>query len=108
MKTHAEVNYRKADGPKRCDACVMFRPPDSCTDVEKPIVPEGTCNIWAKAPMPDWVKQSDDAVVKLLAKSNVPVTRENYIALAYPDGPPEDWSQELEAQLPPQLQERRK
>ena len=34
---------------------------------------------------------------------DIPLTRENYLALAYPDGLPE-WTQELEDQLPIELQ----
>jgi len=37
---------------------------------------------------------SEDYVVKLLKKSGLPVTRENYIGLAYPEGLPEDFGEE--------------
>jgi len=42
--------------------------------------------------------KSDDHVVNLLIKYGMPVTKENYISLAYPDGMPED--HELGANLP--------
>jgi hypothetical protein len=38
-----------------------------------------------------------DFVVELLQKAGLPVTRENYIGLAYPDGLPEDFD---ESELP--------
>ena len=41
-----------------------------------------------------------DYVENLLKKFNVPVTRANYLGLAYPDGLPEDWGAEHEAELP--------
>jgi hypothetical protein len=37
---------------------------------------------------------SEDYVVKLLKKAGLPVTRENYIGLAYPEGLPEDFGEE--------------
>lgn len=36
----------------------------------------------------------DDFVVKLLKKAGLPVTRENYIGLAYPEGLPEDFGED--------------
>jgi len=38
-------------------------------------------------------------------KFNFPVTRENYLGLAYPDGLPEDWGVEFEAGLPEEIRE---
>jgi hypothetical protein len=38
----------------------------------------------------------------LMRHSGTPLTRENYLALAYPDGLP-DWTPELEGQLPTEL-----
>ena len=43
-----------------------------------------------------------DFVVELLTKAKLPVTRENYLGLAYPDGVPEDFD---ESTLPAQLRE---
>jgi len=40
-----------------------------------------------------------------LRKNGQLVTRENYIALAYPDGPPSPWLPEHEAELPEELQD---
>lgn len=46
-RSHESVNYRDAENEgKRCDTCVMWRPPDSCTDVQDPIRADGVCNIW--------------------------------------------------------------
>jgi hypothetical protein len=35
--------------------------------------------------------------------TGIPLTRENYLDLAYPDGLPEPWTAELEGQLPTEL-----
>lgn len=48
---------------------------------------------------------SDDILVNWLNKKGIPVTRDNYIALAYPDGPPAPWTAEHEADLPDELQD---
>jgi hypothetical protein len=40
----------------------------------------------------------EDYIVKLLTKYGIPVTKENYIKFAYPDGMPDDY--ELLASLP--------
>ena len=37
---------------------------------------------------------SDDYVVKLLKRAGLPVTRANYIGLAYPEGLPKDFGEE--------------
>jgi hypothetical protein len=44
-----------------------------------------------------------DYVLQQLKNSNIPVTRENYLALAYPEGLPEDWGAEGEAGLPEEI-----
>ena len=41
-----------------------------------------------------------DHVLDLLRQFNIPVTRENYLDLAYPEGFPDDWGSEGEAGLP--------
>jgi len=40
-----------------------------------------------------------------MIKYNIPLTREEYLATAYPDGVPE-WTAELEATLPEEIQEK--
>ena len=53
-----------------------------------------------------WVQDSDDPVVQQLLKLRLPVTRENYIELAYFGEPPKELGVEQEAELPEQLQQR--
>jgi hypothetical protein len=45
-----------------------------------------------------------DTILAYLQKAGLPPTRENYLAIEYPDGLPEPWTQELENQLPLNLQ----
>ena len=45
-----------------------------------------------------------DYVLNLLTKFNLPVTRENYLGLAYPEGLPQTWGAENEAELPKEIQ----
>ena len=47
--------------------------------------------------------EETDHVLLLLKKFNLPLTRENYLGLAYPDGLPEDWGAEGEAGLPEEI-----
>jgi hypothetical protein len=47
---------------------------------------------------------NDDHLVRWMHSHHIPVTREKYLALAYPDKLPGDWTAELEAQLPRSLQ----
>lgn len=105
-QTQAEVSYLKqSPGAERCGICSMFiKEPESCSAVQDPIVPQGVCRIYEQ--MPDWVKDSKDYVVRWLAKNGIPVTRESYLDVAYPDGAPSPLPAELEAGLPPQLQEK--
>ena len=52
-------------------------------------------------------KRGAHPVLDWMKRNNVPLTRENYIGLAYGKYPPdEEWTQEHEATLPPELQER--
>jgi hypothetical protein len=44
-----------------------------------------------------------DFVVELLTKAKLPLTRENYLGLAYPDGVPEDLD---ESTLPTQIRKK--
>lgn len=55
---------------------------------------------------PRWVFESDDPIVVYLRENNIPVTRANYLGLAYfGDVDPEvELDAELEADLPEQLQ----
>ena len=45
-----------------------------------------------------------DPVVQTLMHLRIPITRENYLELAYPEGMPDEWTAELEAELPEELQ----
>ena len=45
-------------------------------------------------------QSEQDHVLNLLRQFNMPVTRENYLDLAYPEGLPDDWGSEGEAGLP--------
>lgn len=47
----------------------------------------------------------DDLVLHMMKKYDIPVTRENYLHLAYAGDVPHPWPAELEANLPPQLQD---
>ena len=49
-----------------------------------------------------------DQVVALLRAAEMPVTRENWIALAWGDQVPKPWSMEDELQLPDELQDESK
>jgi hypothetical protein len=46
------------------------------------------------------IKSSQDVVVELLQRAGVPLTRENYLNMAYFGEVPEEWSAELEVELP--------
>ena len=46
-----------------------------------------------------------DVVLELLTLSGTPVTRKNYLQIAYPKGMPKEWDAELESMLPPCLQD---
>jgi hypothetical protein len=48
-------------------------------------------------------QSEQDNVLDLLRQFNMPVTRENYLDLAYPEGLPEDWGAEGEAGLPEEI-----
>lgn len=49
-----------------------------------------------------------DQVVALLRAAEMPVTRENWIALAWGDQVPDPWTMEDELQLPDELQDESK
>jgi hypothetical protein len=48
-------------------------------------------------------KKDHDPLLAYMVKKGIPLTRKNYLDLAYPDNMPE-WTPELEAELPLQLQ----
>ena len=48
----------------------------------------------------------EDGYIRMLKRNNIPVTRENYLGLVYPDGVPEDFGAELEMELPEQFREK--
>jgi hypothetical protein len=47
--------------------------------------------------------KEQDYVLELLQKFKLPLTRENYLGLAYPEGLPKDWGAENEMELPEQF-----
>ena len=49
---------------------------------------------------------SSDPVLAYLKKNNVPLTRENYLDLAYLGDPPEELDAEAEALLPEEIREK--
>lgn len=46
-----------------------------------------------------------DFVLNLLKQFNLPVNRENYLGLAYPEGLPKGWGAENEMELPQELRQ---
>ena len=44
---------------------------------------------------------ADDPIVQTLLRLRRPLTRQNWLALAFPDGVPEDWRSQVD--LPPQI-----
>ena len=46
-----------------------------------------------------------DYVLELLQKFNLPLTRDNYLGLAYPEGLPEGWGAGNEAELPQEIRQ---
>ena len=44
-----------------------------------------------------------DVVLHMMKRDGIPLTRANYLAMAYPEGMPQPWSAELEAELPQSL-----
>jgi hypothetical protein len=53
---------------------------------------------------PKWALESDDPVVLLLLQAGTPVTRANYIRVAFFGEQGDDLDAEYEAGLPPELQ----
>ena len=50
------------------------------------------------------IEVGQDPIFEALRKLNLPITRQNYLELAYPDGVPEE-SAELETTFPEELRE---
>lgn len=50
----------------------------------------------------EWAKA--DPVIATMIKLAIPITRDNYLEIAYLEGLPEEWTAELEAALPEPLQ----
>ena len=48
------------------------------------------------------IKAGQDPIIEALKVFNLPLTRQNYLELSYPDGIPES-SAELEESLPPEI-----
>ena len=47
----------------------------------------------------------EDGIIALMKKWDIPITREDYLHIAYFGEVPDSWGAELEANLPPQLQD---
>lgn len=45
-----------------------------------------------------------DVIIARMMELSIPITRENYLAMVYPEGMPEVWTAEYEAELPVPLQ----
>lgn len=53
----------------------------------------------------DWSEWAEaDPVIGTMIRLTIPITRENYLEIAYLEGLPEEWTAELEAELPEPLQ----
>lgn len=48
----------------------------------------------------------DDIVIQSMRKKGIKITRENYLDYIFPDGVPEDYGAELEAEMPEQLRQK--
>ena len=47
-----------------------------------------------------------DVGLLMLKRAGLPLTRENYLGMVYPEGPPKEWSEELEQQLPEEIRKK--
>jgi len=53
---------------------------------------------------PSWRRSiHPDGTIRLLHQHNIPVTRENYLRLAFGGNPPDELDGEIEAELPEEL-----
>ena len=50
---------------------------------------------------------STDVVLHLMRRDGIPLTRKNYLDLAYPTGLPQPWTEELEQDLPEAIRHKR-
>ena len=48
----------------------------------------------------------EDGFIRSMRKKGIKITRENYLDYIFPDGVPEDYGAELEAEMPEQLREK--
>ncbi len=55
----------------------------------------------AASPLP----HGSDEILSLLKRAGLPVTRDEYLKVAYFGEPPKEWTAELEAELPKELQD---
>jgi hypothetical protein len=49
--------------------------------------------------------QQTDTIVEFMKEHDIPLTRNAYMSLAYPEGDPDEWSAEQEAMLPSEIQQ---
>lgn len=48
----------------------------------------------------------EDPTIEAMKMSGIKITRENYLNYIFPDGVPEDYGAELEAEMPEELKEK--
>lgn len=48
---------------------------------------------------------SNDLILESMKKHGIPITWDNYLGLAYPDGLPEDYGHEHHMQLPEEIRQ---
>ena len=49
---------------------------------------------------------SEDFIIEAMKRDGIEVNRQNYLDFIFPDGIPEDYGAELEAEMPEQLREK--
>lgn len=49
--------------------------------------------------------KSEDHILAAMQKHNIPVTLDNYLGLAYPEGLPQDYGHEHHMQLPEEIRQ---
>jgi len=47
---------------------------------------------------------TEDGIIDWMKRHDLPITRDGYLALAYPEGEPDPWTEEDEMMLPPDVQ----
>jgi hypothetical protein len=50
-------------------------------------------------------KNEEDLLLATMKRHNIPITLENYLGLAYPEGLPENYGQENHMQLPEEIRQ---